>query len=216
MEPIVVASTNHDNALEDNLNDHDTLLNKSNGTSSENSILPTKSSAPGKPTPPQHSIAYRADIDGLRTVAVVPVLLFHAYPAAFPGGFVGVDIFFVISGYLISSILFREMALHKFTYANFYIRRVRRIFPTLVLVLAATSYLGCLYLLVPKLKALAATMLAGTLFGANLQLVSLERGYWDDDMKENPLLHLWSLGVEEQFYFLWPCLSAVLVKLAPR
>ncbi|RHY21203.1 hypothetical protein DYB32_009872, partial [Aphanomyces invadans] len=136
-------------------------------------------------------------------------------PDRFPSGFVGVDVFFVISGYLISSILFKEMANGKFTYGNFYARRVRRIFPTMIVVLSTTLWLGCLYLLADKLKSLAATMLAGTLFGANLQLVGLERGYWDADIKENPLLHLWSLGVEEQFYFIWPFVVACVVKQRP-
>ncbi|KAF0720334.1 Aste57867_389 [Aphanomyces stellatus] len=169
------------------------------------------------PPKPKHAPSfYRPDIDGLRTLAILPVLLFHAYPDRFPSGFIGVDVFFVISGYLISGILFKEMANGKFTYAAFYIRRVRRIFPTMLVVLAVTLWLGCLYLLTEKLKSLAATMLAGTLFSANLELVSLERGYWDDDIKENPLLHLWSLGVEEQFYFVWPFVAALVVRLDVR
>ncbi|KAF0775334.1 hypothetical protein AaE_000966, partial [Aphanomyces astaci] len=182
------------------------------GISSSDDLEQAGTTTDGAKKPPKPPITYRADIDGLRTVAIVPVLLFHAYPERFSSGFVGVDVFFVISGYLISSILFKEMANGKFTYANFYARRVRRIFPTMLVVLTTTLWLGCLYLLADKLKALAATMLAGTLFGANLQLVSLERGYWDADIKENPLLHLWSLGVEEQFYFVWPCVVAYVVK----
>ncbi|CAK4766430.1 unnamed protein product, partial [Aphanomyces euteiches] len=140
-----------------------------------------------------HAITYRPDIDGLRMLAVVPVLLFHAYPERFPSGFIGVDVFFVISGYLISSILFKESAKGTFTYANFYSRRVRRIYPTLLLVLSATWWLGSLYLLSTKLQAMATTMFAGTMFSANIQVMLLERGYFDDDIKENPLLHLWSL-----------------------
>ncbi|CAK4497144.1 unnamed protein product, partial [Aphanomyces euteiches] len=147
---------------------------------------------------------------------VVPVLLFHAYPERFPSGFIGVDIFFVISGYLISSILFKESAKRTFTYANFYSRRVRRIYPTLLLVLSATWWLGSLYLLSTKLQAMATTMFAGTMFSANIQVMLLERGYFDDDIKENPLLHLWSLGVEEQFYIFWPCLVALLTRLPVR
>ncbi|KAF0699493.1 Aste57867_9963 [Aphanomyces stellatus] len=152
--------------------------------------------------PPPH--VYRPDIDGLRTLAVVPVLLFHAYPERFPSGFIGVDIFFVISGFLISGILFKQNANGTFSYADFYSRRIRRIYPTLLIVLVVTWLLGCLYLLADKLKALVSTLLAGTLFGANLQVMLLERGYFDDDIKTNPLLHLWSLGVEEQFYIFWP------------
>ncbi|OQR85708.1 acyltransferase 3, partial [Achlya hypogyna] len=158
--------------------------------------------------------AYRPDVDGLRTLAVVPVVVFHAYPDLLPGGFIGVDVFFVISGFLISGILFKEFERGKFTYAGFYQRRVRRIFPTLILVLGVTFWLGYLYLMAPKLKAMAATMLAGTLFGANLQVLTLEHSYFDLDVKTNPLLHLWSLGVEEQFYIFWPFLASVVMKLS--
>ncbi|KAF0757792.1 hypothetical protein AaE_004150, partial [Aphanomyces astaci] len=129
-----------------------------------------------------HPIKYRADIDGLRTLAVVPVILFHAYPEIFPSGFIGVDVFFVISGYLISSILFKECTKGTFTYGSFYSRRIRRIYPTLLLVLSLTFWLGCLYMLSAKLQALATTMLAGTMFSANLQVMLLDRGYFDDDI----------------------------------
>ncbi|RHZ03189.1 hypothetical protein DYB31_013524, partial [Aphanomyces astaci] len=163
-----------------------------------------------------HPIKYRADIDGLRTLAVVPVILFHAYPEIFPSGFIGVDVFFVISGYLISSILFKECTKGTFTYGSFYSRRIRRIYPTLLLVLSLTFWLGCLYMLSAKLQALATTMLAGSMFSANLQVMLLDRGYFDDDIKENPLLHLWSLGVEEQFYIFWPCFVSILTRLSVR
>ncbi|OQR84409.1 acyltransferase 3 [Thraustotheca clavata] len=160
--------------------------------------------------------SYRPDVDGLRTLAVLPVVVFHAYPEAFPGGFIGVDIFFVISGFLISGILFKELDIGNFTYTGFYQRRVRRIFPTLILVLSTTLWMGYLYLMAAKLKALAATMLAGTLFCANLQVLALEHSYFDIDIKTNPLLHLWSLGVEEQFYIFWPFLASIVMKLPYR
>ncbi|KAF0711446.1 hypothetical protein As57867_005258, partial [Aphanomyces stellatus] len=159
---------------------------------------------------------YRPDIDGLRALAVIPVVIFHAYPELLPGGFIGVDIFFVISGFLISSILYKEHAKGKFTYADFYARRIRRIFPALILVLGFTLVLGCLWLLAKPLKTMAATLVAGGLFSANLQLLSYEEGYFDASIKENPLLHLWSLGVEEQFYILWPMFVAFVVRLPPR
>ncbi|KAF0691530.1 Aste57867_17271 [Aphanomyces stellatus] len=174
---------------------------------------------PAKPalqTHHSHPIAYRADIDGLRALAVTAVVLFHAYPKTFSSGFIGVDVFFVISGFLISSILFKENAKGSFTYADFYSRRIRRIYPTLLVVLVTTWWLGCLYLLAPKLKAMASTMLAGTVFGANIQVMLLERGYFDDDIKTNPLLHLWSLGVEEQFYIFWPCFVSIVSRLSMR
>ncbi|KAF0701264.1 Aste57867_8258 [Aphanomyces stellatus] len=164
-----------------------------------------------------HPITYRPDIDGLRALAVVPVVLFHAYPKALPGGFIGVDIFFVISGFLISSILFKEHARGTFTYADFYSRRIRRIFPALILVLAVTLTLGCLWLLAKPLKQLASTMIAGCLFGANIQLMKVEQTYGDATLTaDNPLLHLWSLGVEEQFYIFWPLFASLVVRLPLR
>ncbi|RHY83130.1 hypothetical protein DYB26_007369 [Aphanomyces astaci] len=181
-------------------------------TASPTSDVPTKAIEEAAP----HPIKYRADIDGLRALAVVPVILFHAYPERFPSGFIGVDVFFVISGYLISSILFKECTKGTFTYGSFYSRRIRRIYPTLLLMLSLTFWLGCLYLLSAKLQALATTMLAGTMFSANLQVMLLDRGYFDDDIKENPLLHLWSLGVEEQFYIFWPCFASILTRLSVR
>ncbi|EQC28295.1 hypothetical protein SDRG_13975 [Saprolegnia diclina VS20] len=168
--------------------------------------------APDDDVPPT-PLTYRPDVDGLRTLAVIPVLLFHAYPAFLPGGFIGVDVFFVISGFLISGILFKEHQRGSFTYTGFYARRVRRIFPTLLVVLIATFWLGYLYLMAPKVKAMAATMLAGSLFSANLQVLSLTHSYFDIDVKTNPLLHLWSLGVEEQFYIFWPLFASLLMRM---
>ncbi|KAF0699424.1 Aste57867_10008 [Aphanomyces stellatus] len=164
-----------------------------------------------------HAIAYRPDIDGLRAVAIVPVVVYHAYPTLLPGGFIGVDIFFVISGYLISSILFKEHAKGKFTYADFYSRRIRRIFPALILVLAWTLAAACMYLWTKPLKAMAATLVAGGFFGANIQLMTAEEAYGDATLAaNNPLLHLWSLGVEEQFYIFWPFFASLVVRLTPR
>ncbi|KAF0717380.1 Aste57867_2327 [Aphanomyces stellatus] len=169
-----------------------------------------------EPVKSHHPITYRPDIDGLRALAVVPVVIFHAYPKALPGGFIGVDIFFVISGYLISSILFKEHTKGTFTYADFYSRRIRRIFPALILVLAFSLTMGCLWFLAAPLKKMAATLVAGGCFGANLQLMTIEQGYFDSSTKENPLLHLWSLGVEEQFYIFWPMFASLVVRLPTR
>ncbi|RHZ02122.1 hypothetical protein DYB35_013047 [Aphanomyces astaci] len=165
---------------------------------------------------PKHPIKYRPDIDGLRTLAVVPVVLFHAYPHSIKGGFTGVDVFFVISGYLISGILFKENARSSFTYADFYSRRIRRIFPALLLVLTYTLVVGCVWLLDKALQSMAITLVAGTLFGANIQLLTVQQGYFDASVKENPLLHLWSLGVEEQFYIFWPLFVSVIHRLSFR
>ncbi|OQR91241.1 acyltransferase 3 [Achlya hypogyna] len=172
--------------------------------------------APPPPPAPAHALTYRADIDGLRTVAVVPVVLFHAYPESLQGGFIGVDVFFVISGYLISGILYKEFKKRKFTYADFYSRRIRRIFPGLLLMLSATIGLGCAWYLEAPLKSMAATLTAGCVFGANIQVLTLKQGYFDASIKENPLLHLWSLGVEEQFYIFWPLFASVVTKLSFR
>jgi peptidoglycan/LPS O-acetylase OafA/YrhL len=113
---------------------------------------------------------YRADIDGLRAIAVAAVILFHAFPTVLPGGFVGVDIFFVISGYLITSIISAELAETTFSIASFYRRRVRRIFPALIVVLAATLIVGFRVLLPNEMLSLGKNILARSLFSANVAL----------------------------------------------
>ena len=152
---------------------------------------------------------YRPDIDGLRALAVLAVVITHAAPAALPGGFVGVDIFFVISGFLISGIILSALADGRFTLADFYARRIRRIFPALALVLAATLAYGTLVLLPQERALLGRDAAAGAAFVANLAFWA-EVGYFDRGAAAKPLLHLWSLGVEEQFYILWPLLLAAM------
>ena len=146
---------------------------------------------------------YRKDIDGLRAVAVLAVVFFHAFPWWMPGGFIGVDIFFVISGYLISAIIFRALNQRKFSLLDFYERRLIRLFPALIVVLWAVLALGWLSLLDFEYKQLGRYAVAGALFFSNL-LSWGEAGYFDANAYEKPLLHLWSLGVEEQFYLIWP------------
>ncbi len=148
-------------------------------------------------------VSYRADIDGLRAVAVSLVVLFHAFPSLLPGGFVGVDIFFVISGYLIGSILLREFAAGSFTYRSFYARRIRRIFPALLLVLTACYAFGWFELLADEFKQLGAQIAGGAGFVSNIVLWK-GAGYFATQAEKQPLLHLWSLGVEEQFYIVLP------------
>ena len=148
---------------------------------------------------------YRPDIDGLRAVAVLAVVAFHAFPRWMPGGFVGVDIFFVISGYLISTILLENLARDTFSFATFYMRRIRRIFPALAVVLAASFAFGWYSLFADEFASLGKHMAAGAGFVANLALW-YEAGYFDTASELKPLLHLWSLGIEEQFYLLWPLL----------
>lgn len=156
---------------------------------------------------------YRPDIDGLRAVAVLSVVIFHAFPKSLPGGFVGVDIFFVISGFLISSIILRGADLGSFSFLDFYARRVRRIFPALAIVLATTLAIGRVTLLPDEFSHVAKHVVAGALFVSNFALWN-EAGYFDTASNLKPLLHLWSLGIEEQFYLLWP--AAILLAMRAR
>ncbi len=150
-----------------------------------------------------YSYGYRPDVDGLRAVAVVSVLLFHAFPHAITGGYVGVDIFFVISGFLISSILIRETQEGRFSILRFYIRRARRIFPALLVVLLLTFLLAWFFFFPSEWRKLGAHTASGALFVSNFTLW-LESGYFDSSSEFKPLLHLWSLAVEEQYYLVWP------------
>jgi peptidoglycan/LPS O-acetylase OafA/YrhL len=155
----------------------------------------------------QHS-PYRADIDGMRGIAVAIVVLFHAFPTLIPGGFIGVDIFFVISGYLISTILITEFETRTFSYGHFYARRARRIFPALILVMGATLAFGWVALFPDEFKMLGKHIVGGSTFLSNVFLW-FEVGYFDTAAETKPLLHLWSLGIEEQFYIFWPILLAL-------
>lgn len=157
---------------------------------------------------------YRPDIDGLRAVAVLSVVIFHAFPdeAWLPGGFVGVDVFFVISGYLISKILFSEIEQHRFSLASFFGRRIRRIFPALAVCLAVVLAYGFVVLMPSELAQLGKHVFFGASFLSNFALWS-ESGYFDRAATSKPLLHLWSLGIEEQFYILWPPLLWIAFKL---
>lgn len=146
---------------------------------------------------------YRPDIDGLRTVAVVSVLIFHGFPSLLPGGFVGVDVFFVISGFLISSIILKSLAANQFNIWKFYERRIRRLFPVLIVVLFFSLAVGWWFLTPLELQSLAKQTIGGAMFVANLVLAA-DSGYFSEVSDSNPLLHLWSLGIEEQFYLLWP------------
>ena len=150
-------------------------------------------------------MTYRPDIDGLRAVAVVSVILFHLNSSWLPGGFLGVDIFFVISGYLIGGILFRELSTKTFSLKNFYLRRMRRILPAFFAVVIVCLLVG-MFLMIPgsnestslKQIALSSLFFAGNLF------CSLKGGYFATSTEMQPLNHLWSLAVEEQFYLIYP------------
>lgn len=148
-------------------------------------------------------LKYRPDIDGLRAVAVLSVLAFHAFPERVQGGFIGVDIFFVISGFLISTIIFRSLSSHEFSFLEFYSRRVRRIFPALVTVLAVAFVCGWFILYPDEYRQLGKHIVGGAWFFSNFVLWR-ESGYFDTSADSKPLLHLWSLGIEEQFYIVFP------------
>ena len=148
-------------------------------------------------------LKYRADIDGLRAIAVLSVVGFHAFPDWLKGGFVGVDIFFVISGYLISSIIISNLERGTFSFTEFYARRVKRIFPALILVMTACYAFGWFALLPDEYQQLGKHIAAGAGFVSNFFFWQ-EAGYFDHAALSKPLLHLWSLGVEEQFYIVWP------------
>ena len=154
------------------------------------------------------ALAYRPDIDGLRAIAVLSVVAYHAFPTRIHGGFVGVDVFFVISGYLISGIILKGLEKGTFSFAGFYARRIRRIFPALIVVLLASLAFGWFALLPDEYERLGKHTAAGAAFVANFALWR-ESGYFDATGELKPLLHLWSLGIEEQFYILWPLLLAI-------
>ncbi|MDB5638278.1 MAG: hypothetical protein JWP51_3186 [Bradyrhizobium sp.] len=162
-----------------------------------------------RPGREHETVAYRADIDGLRAVSILLVVGYHALPWLIPGGFIGVDIFFVISGFLITRIILIQLKAGTFSSMEFYARRIRRIFPALIVVLAVTYLTGWFVLLPDGFSLLGKSTAAGVAFVSNLfQLTQL--GYFAPDATENPLLHLWSLGIEEQFYIFWPPLLWVL------
>ncbi|MEY2703164.1 MAG: hypothetical protein RLY43_1802, partial [Bacteroidota bacterium] len=154
---------------------------------------------------PFTSVTYRPDIDGLRAVACLSVCMFHAFPSFVPGGFIGVDIFFVISGYLISSIIFSKFNNGTFSFTDFYGRRIRRILPALILILITSIILGWFVLFADEYMQLGKHVFGGATFIQNFILWN-EVGYFDNSSATKPLLHLWSLSIEEQFYLLYPCI----------
>ena len=160
-------------------------------------------------------MTYRREIDGLRALAVVPVILFHAGFQAFSGGFVGVDVFFVISGYLITSIILAEKQAGTFTLAGFYERRARRILPALFLVMLVSLPFAWLWLLPGDLKDFARSLRYVSLFSSNILFLK-QSGYFDTAAELKPLLHTWSLAVEEQYYMVFPAVMLLLWRFGKR
>lgn len=158
---------------------------------------------------------YRPEIDGLRAVAIVPVVLFHAGLPIFSGGFVGVDVFFVISGYLIGRLIFQEMEIGSFSLRSFYERRARRILPALFFVICACIPFAYLWMLPLELKAFSTSILSVILFSSNF-LFYRQSDYFDQTAELKPLLHTWSLSVEEQFYIVFPVLMLILYRFFRR
>lgn len=157
------------------------------------------------------SIAYRPEIDGLRAVAILAVLAFHIDPAWMPGGFAGVDVFFVISGYLITSIIYQETEQGRFSFRRFYARRFRRLFPAMAVVLVAILGVGAM-IDPTSYELIRRTGLWVLLFSANIYLWKMTGDYWAAASEDDPLLHTWSLGVEEQFYLTFPIALVGLLK----
>lgn len=164
---------------------------------------------------PHDALAYRADIDGLRAIAVLAVIIFHAKIGIFPGGFVGVDVFFVISGYLIASIILKEEEKDSFSLARFYERRIRRIFPALFIVILFCAGMGALLLTPADYLAFGRSAFAAMAFWSNFYFTR-QGGYFAPAAETQPLLHTWSLGVEEQFYLLAPFILLLLSRSLRR
>jgi peptidoglycan/LPS O-acetylase OafA/YrhL/O-antigen/teichoic acid export membrane protein len=158
---------------------------------------------------------YRPDIDGLRAGAVLAVIGFHYFPGLFPGGFVGVDVFFVLSGFLITGLMVNRIGAGSFTIRDFYARRIRRIFPALSVVLLTTLITGWVVLFTDEFRQLAKQTAAGAFFVANFFFWNQE-SYFDPGAYSKPLLHLWSLAIEEQFYLVWPLAILLMLRLGRR
>ena len=156
-------------------------------------------------------ITYRPDIDGLRALAIIPVLLFHLGANWLPGGFLGVDVFFVISGYLITSIILKDHDSGRFSYTNFWMRRIRRIFPLLAIMVIVTLIVSYFLTFKPDLQSIGKVGLSSIFSVANMALWRMT-SYWGPAAENSPFLHSWSLSVEEQFYLIYPAFLLILLK----
>ncbi|MEE2907914.1 MAG: acyltransferase, partial [Planctomycetota bacterium] len=150
------------------------------------------------------AIKYRPEIDGLRAIAVIPVILFHTGFNLLPGGFIGVDVFFVISGFLITSIIKKDLEDGSFTFSNFWARRIRRILPALIFVTACTLLATFLFVFPAEQQSIGKQAIAALFSFANIHMWLSTGDYWGIAAEQSPFLHAWSLSVEEQFYILFP------------
>jgi peptidoglycan/LPS O-acetylase OafA/YrhL len=162
----------------------------------------------------KHAVKYRPDIDGLRAIAILAVVLFHLNPKLVPGGYVGVDVFFVIPGYLITSIIYREICTGEFSLSRFYERRIRRLFPALLVVVTVSFVVAWIGLLPADFRKLSEALAATSLFIANLYFWK-NTDYFSDPADSLPLLHTWSLAVEEQFYIFFPLVLILILRHKP-
>src|SRR5579862_537658 len=171
--------------------------------------------APACRCQPRTILQHRRDIDGLRALAVLPVVAYHAGVHGFTGGYVGVDIFFVISGYLITSILLGEVQTGSFSIAGFYRRRVLRLFPALAVLLVVCTAVFPLILLPSEVVSYGRSVAATALFSSNFLFLN-ETDYFGLAALQKPLLHTWSLAVEEQYYIIWPIVLWALHRYLPQ
>ena len=160
-------------------------------------------------------LEYRPEIDGMRAVAVVPVILFHAGVGIFSGGFIGVDIFFVISGYLITSILISELSAQEYSILKFYERRARRILPALLFIFISVTPFAWFWLMPSDLEEYFESLMAATIFLSNFYFWD-QSGYFDSSAELKPLLHTWSLAVEEQYYIIFPLILSFIWRFGRR
>jgi peptidoglycan/LPS O-acetylase OafA/YrhL len=158
---------------------------------------------------------YRPDIDGLRALAVLAVIFCHSGFTWASGGYVGVDVFFVISGFLITRLIRRELKESRFSFSGFYLRRIRRLMPALCFTLVVTLAVGCILSHPIRLDSIGWSTIWATIPASNIQFWSVS-GYFNPAVETNPLLHTWSLAVEEQFYLLWPAIAVLLLTRTSR
>ena len=157
------------------------------------------------------SIKYRPEIDGLRAIAVISVIIYHLNENWLPGGFLGVDIFFVISGFLITGIIITEIQQNSFSFKQFYTRRIKRIYPAFITVIVLVSFIASAIFIYNDFNQLRKTIELATIFLSNFYL-GLTQGYFDLSANENPVLHIWSLAVEEQYYLIFPLILILAYK----